>query len=265
MAAHVEHDFQNHFELNEEKLRRIHSILKKRINNNNQEVIKFTITRDDNLIYPTNNIDDIINEPNDSASKINEVEINYTSDNLFLEISFSNKYGCGLKISGEDRDNVFLLYSELKDYIAKEVSNLKNLSWLRSRFFLPIFMFAFILYMTYLFWGLKQTSAETINQLIETTDLNKKINYLIVKANERDSLTPPLMPMFAFMGVAVITPLLPVSKFINYLRPVNTFLFGKEIQVIKSRRKTASNIFWVVIVGGILSLTLAYIAPKIFS
>lgn len=264
MAAHVEHDFQNHFELNEEKLRRIHSILKKRITDNNQEIIKFIVTRDDNLIYPTNNIDDIINEPNDSASKINEIDIHYTSDNLELEIGFSNKYGSTLKISGEDRDNVFLLYSELKDYIAKEVSNLRNLSWLRSKFFLPFFMLTFMLYMAYLFWGIKQTPSETVNQLISTTNLNEKINYLILKANERDSLTPPLMPLFAFMGIAIITPLLPITKCLNYLRPVNTFLFGKEIQVVENRRKTTSNIFWVVIVGGILGLALAYIAPKLF-
>lgn len=263
MAAHVEHEFANHFELDEEKLRRIYSILRKRVPENTPSAIKFKITRDDNLIYSTENIDDIINEPNDSTTKINNIDINFLHDSLELTVSLNKKTGSSIKISGEDRDNVFLLYSELKDYISKEVSNIRNLSWFTPKLLLPLFMFAFMFYMSYLMWSFKGSPEDEINNIISHADINEKLNYLISRKNKEVS-DPPLASMFTFLTIMTLTPLLPLSKLYHYLRPTNTFSFGKEIQVLKNRRKTTSNIFWVVIVGGIVSLALAYIGPKIF-
>ncbi|HCB2264951.1 hypothetical protein, partial [Citrobacter freundii] len=125
MAANVEFDFPNYFEVDEEKLRRIHSILKNRLPEEHKDSINFIIKRSDNFIYQTESINDIIKEPNDSTSKIDSVKIYHESEDLNVGISLSNKNGASINVLGENRDDVFLLSSELKEYISKEVANIK--------------------------------------------------------------------------------------------------------------------------------------------
>jgi len=263
MAANVEYVFNKYFELDEEKLRRIHAIIKKRVNEKNQSDIEFLVKRIDNLVFITKNIDDIINETNDSTSKIQSIFISIKNDEQDLQVELSHRDGAALSLSGEDRDNVFLLSSELKEYISKEVANKRSLSWLQSRFILPFTMVIFVAYCMYVVSAASAEVSVTLEQALHTSNIDEKLNYLILKAS-KSSESYKLLPALLIMFTLLMLQLLPISKVLNILFPKNTFLFGKEIQTIERKKKLASNIFWGVIVAGVLSAVIAYIT-KLFN
>ncbi|WBU47603.1 hypothetical protein PF050_13975 [Kosakonia pseudosacchari] len=262
MAAIVEYDFPNYFEMDEEKIRRIHSILKKRIPDENHSDILFIVKKSDNFIFHTKNINDVINDNNDSTSKITSIEINYRSTSVDINVSLTKIYGASINISGADRDEVFLLSSELKEYISKEVANIRRFRWLKSSTILSLFMLIFLSYILYVFSTFKTVDSDALNTVLESTNTNDKLNFLIQKNKELPSSTTMLTPMFSLLCLMLLSQIIPFEKIINYLYPRNIFLFGKEIAIIEKKKRNRSNLFWVVGVGGVISLVVAYISVK---
>ncbi|MCO4105747.1 hypothetical protein, partial [Citrobacter freundii] len=60
----------------------------------------------------------------------------------------------------------------------------------------------------------------------------------------------------------VTSQLISFDKIINFIYPVNIFLFGKEKTLIEKKKRNRSNIFWVICVGGALSLAIAFFSTK---
>ncbi|WP_227317451.1 hypothetical protein [Cedecea davisae] len=261
MAANVEYEFNNYFEVDEEKIRRIHSILKNRIQEDNHNLITFTVKKADNFIYHTSDINSIISEPNDSTSKISGIDIDYISSQIIIGVSLNKKNGASINVSGEDRDDVFLLSSELREYIAKEVANIKKLTWLHTRTFLVIAMIIFTIYMTYIFTTLKSVDTSTMKLALDSTNPNDKLNFLINKEKKELPATP-IIPMFGLLTLIMIAQIIPTERIIAYIYPRNLFLFGKEISLIEKKKRNRSNIFWVVGVGSLISLLVAFISTK---
>ncbi|HAN6713169.1 hypothetical protein AWP63_22445 [Escherichia coli] len=262
MAANVEFDFPNYFEVDEEKLRRIHSIIKKRLPEKNKETIEFIIKKSDNFIYHTKNIIDIINEPNDSTSKINSIKINYNSENMDIAVLLSNKTGASINVSGENRDDVFLLSSELKEYISKEVANITKMKWMQARTISSIIMLLLVGYITYIFSDIKIIDANALKVALESTNPNDKLNFLINKGNKDIKTATTIVPMFILLLAVIASQIIPFEKIMNYIYPRNIFLFGKEISLIERKKRNRSNIFWVIIVGSIISLLVAFISTR---
>lgn len=266
MAANVEYDFKNHFEIDEEKIRRIHSIIKARVPAETVSKIGFTVTRADNLIYLTFEINDVINESNDSISKITSLEINSKDDLLNLSVIFNDKSGASIRVTGEDRDNVFLLSSELKEYISKEVTTLKKWGILDPKIMMSTMLLSFLAFFCYqLTTEVAKISEESIKPLLDGTDINEKLNFLIErKINSSGISSTTIVPMFLLLGFFIAITTLPMTKLIDFIYPRNIFMLGKQISIIEKKRKLKSNIFWVIFVGGVLSLTLTYFSSKIF-
>lgn len=266
MAANVEYNFKNHFEIDEEKIRRIHSIIKARVPSETVSEIGFTVTRADNLIYLTFEINDVINEANDSISKITSLEINSKDELLNLSVIFNDKSGASLKVTGEDRDNVFLLSSELKEYISKEVTTLKKWGVLEPRTMMSIMLLSMMVFICYqLTTEAAKISEESIKPLLTSTDVNEKLNFLIEsKYNSSGMSSTTILPMFLLLGFFITITTLPITKLIDFIYPRNIFMLGKQTSIIEKKRKLKSNIFWVIIVGGALSLTLTFFTSKIF-
>lgn len=266
MAANVDYDFKNYFEIDEEKLRRIHSIVKKRVGDSNAEGIVFHIKRIDNYTYTTTKIEDVVSEDNDSISKITSIELHYLDDTISASILFSGKIGGTIRIKGEDRDNVFLLSSELKEYISNEVTIIKKWSLLEFRLLMPlVFIFSslFVLYSASVF---KPVVSSSLKEILESPDLNLKLNYLIERyATSNQIASPVAMVLITFTLIIVIIGSLPYERILNYIFPKNIFLLGKQIPLIEKRRKTNSNIFWVIIIGSTISVVVAYFTSKLFS
>ncbi|ELJ4027498.1 hypothetical protein QQW46_001199 [Escherichia coli] len=262
MAANVEFDFPNYFEVDEEKLRRIHSILKNRLPEKHKDSINFIIKRSDNLIYQTESINDIIKEPNDSTSKIDSIKIDYESEELNVGILLSNKTGASINVLGESRDDVFLLSSELKEYISKEVANIKRMKWLQAKNIVSLIMLLLVGYVTYIFSTIKTVDIDTYKLAIDSTNPNDKLNYLISKGNKDSQIAKFLSPMFLILLALITSQIISFNKIINFIYPVNVFLFGKEKTLIEKKKRNRSNIFWVICVGGALSLAIAAFSTK---
>jgi hypothetical protein len=122
MSAKVSKKFDKKFELNEESIRRIHSDIRKRVPEDKHKEIIFEIFREDSLVYQTSEIDRVLSENNDSTQKIKSIKIGYLDESLNIELIFDSVDGAKLTVVGEDRDTVYLISSELKEYIQKEVA-----------------------------------------------------------------------------------------------------------------------------------------------
>lgn len=253
MSAKVAKKFDNRFELNEEGLRRIHSDLRKRIPEEHQKEIIFEVHREDALVYRTSEIDRVLSESNDSTQKINSLTIEYKAKALNINLLFEAVRGAELTVVGEDRDEVFLISSELKEYIQKEVATISSFSFFSYGTVLTIFalcMAGTLMYLTNKLSG--ETTPEALKVILDSGDSNLKLNYLITSS--RDA-SPESIPKFLIMlpAIFVFITAVPHRAILNYVLPGNIFLIGKQISIISNRRANAKNIFW----GGIVALTIA--------
>ncbi|QLJ15460.1 hypothetical protein H0H12_05795 [Pseudomonas putida] len=253
MSAKVSTRFEKRFELNEENIRRIHDDIRKRIPPEHRNDIIFEVFREDSLVFRTAEADRLLSENNDSTQKIKELKIEYKDDSLNITLEFDAEKGARLTIDGEDRDKVFLIASDLREYIQKEVCHIRNNIFskkyllLGSAVFLAVFLLA-------IRWLSQQGFDANIDQILASTDSNVKLNHLInlltaKQATDDRAMTVALFPVF-FMLIIFI----PGEKIYNYFFPGNIFLIGKQISVITNRRGSIRNLFW----GGIVALLIAF-------
>jgi len=265
MAAHAYHAFTKGFELDEERLRKIYSLIKVRITSEielkNTDVIQFKVIREDSLIFGTDSIEIVLSEDNDSTQKISEINIDYKDPSFDVSVAFSSKNGCMFNIAGSDRDKVFLLKSDLKEYIGKEVANLKNFS-LFNRNITPIFFGFIIIIFSFLVMrdNYNVSTAVIKSQALSSNDLSLKLNYIIENINKMNvnsySYIAPVMIIFSLFTFGIV---FPWKKIYSFFFPRNIFLIGKQISIIKNKRKLNANIFWCVIVALVVGLLLGFL------
>jgi hypothetical protein len=255
MSAKIIKKFPKRFELNEETLRRIYSDIKKRVPDENHKDIIFEIFREDSLVYRTSEVDRILTEDNDSTRKIKNIKIEYADPSLLLEIYFDSEQGVEFTVAGEVRDDVYLLASELKEYIQKEVCNIPSLNFSNQKSFLLIFtsfMLAFFIY-SMMNMAPQLTDTEILNSILASTSANEKLDYLIKSREVKIKIPSFFYVMMMFPVMIIVLTVVPFKKVFNYLYPGNVFLFGKQVSVIANRRSTAKNFFW----GGLIAFLIA--------
>ena len=182
MGAFVSHEFTKGFLLNEERIRKINNILHERLKTfNEEEKPEYKIYREDSFVYETINLNDIISEDNAGWQKILRITVSAEcSDKLSLELDFDCD-GTTLRIEGTDRDNVYLLFSDLREYLENEVNTVRHYPLARrlfTTFFLLITMilisaFAFDLYTT------PRLDRNDVEKILEMEDVHEKLNFLI--------------------------------------------------------------------------------------
>lgn len=259
MGAHVKYKFKKGFLLDEEKLRKIHDIISKRLVGE----IKYDIYREDSYSFETTKIEDVVSQENLIGSRINELRIKSDiKSNLDLLLYFDDS-GVGLTINGKDRDDVFLLNSELKEYISNEVCNQKILG---SNFGSYIFGLGFIIFFGSFFYALSHAivasssniSDDVIKNVLESNNTNEKLDLLIqIVHKEKTKIdTNRILPTIPFFFLAFIMIFFTdkVINSISYFFPANLFLFGKEYDRYKQRMENKKNFFWVIIVGLLISI-----------
>lgn len=244
--------------MDEEKLRKIHDIISKRINDNE---VKYSIFRDDSFSFETKKLEDIVNQENSKLSKINEIRIKLDkTESLDLSLGFDDS-GVNLYIEGENRDNVFLLFSELKEYISNEVCTQrltsKNLNRYMLYFFVTsgiIFVISFIIILI----NTPKISNEVINNILQSNDTNEKLN-LLIKDNFKEKFVGKdysIFYQFLFFPIAAVIFIFSeqLFKVISFFFPANLFLFGKEYERYNKYLEIRSKIFWVIVLGLLISI-----------
>ena len=182
-----------------------------------------------------------------------------------LSLNFDDQ-GANLFINGENRDNVFLLFSELKEYLLNEISIKKWTLQLFKDIFrvLPIFMII-IIFVFLIILPLSQNqniSGESFNNILQSNDTNEKINFLIQIKSEESPSNPKIIYLFSVVLLSLIFSN-NLAKFASYFFPSNLFLFGKEIDRYKKRLEIRSKLFWIIIIGLIITIVGGFIVNKI--
>lgn len=258
MTAKVSRKFERGFELNEEGLRRLHADMRKRIPEDFHNNIVIEVFREDSLIYKTVEIDRVLSESNDSTVKIISITIGYKDNNIDINIRFDSESGAELIINGEDRDSVFLIYSDLKEYIQKEIA------FIRSRLITkrPLVLFAAPLMvfsgMAIFLASNNAIPTDELKSIIESTETNDKLNFIInylYNTNSGRNSGKYIMLVPALLSIMMI---LPTRRIARYLYPYNTFMIGKQTSIINNRKSLTKNLFWVVVVGALVSFCTGY-------
>ena len=170
-----------------------------------------------------------------------------------------------LVINGENRDDVFLLFSELKEYLSNEICIIKwthrNLS--EFYWYLPLIMIFLCMVLVIYIVQSSNVSDESLNNILQSSDINEKINYLIQTKSE--DFSPYVEIILVLLPLSLFSMIFRknIDKFISYFFPYNLFLFGKEIDRYKKRLDVRSKLFWIIFIGLILSVMGSYIVSKI--
>lgn len=256
MGAYVEHDFERGFIIGEEQLRKIHDIIVNRFDKIKPLLYPdYRISRGDSYSYTTKDIKDVLSEDNDDWRAITQLDIMTSEDDIFeFRLTFY-RGGVTIYITGEDRDSVFLIFSDLREYIKNDVLVRRPLNSLMGR---GIGLAMFSLFMAsstiYLISNTFPHDSAALQKAIESSDLSYKFNYLL---NERKAsnfgMTFSLWMALMVIGMATFSTNV-ISNIWNAIFPANIFLFGKRKISFERRSKLWGNVVWVVLIGALVSI-----------
>jgi hypothetical protein len=260
MAALVEHSFEHNFLLDEERLRKLREIIATRLNKRSAKLSpSFKVFRGDSYSYVTDLVDDVVKEDNDDWRRITRLEVFVEAkDDLELRLTFSST-GTELNIQGEERDEVFLLFSDLREYINNDVATSRAISRRSLRSFLPflsaVIMIGFFGTMWY------QTTVAHRGEYqaaLISIDVQQKLNFIINDQQRRTGGT-----IWLWVVVVMITFVLfttgALEKSTEFLFPSNVFLFGKRKLLFERKRRLLSNLLWIVLVGLCVSIVAGFV------
>jgi hypothetical protein len=265
MAAYVQHEFRRGFVLREENLRRINEIIRKRANfDSESRKLEIHVKRVDAFSYKASTIDEVLSEENSDADMIKSITfecVDKESD-YFINLDFDASDGVYLRLVGPDRDEVFLLFSDLKAYVEAEVAK----AW---KYDIPTIKAAIVvLSMFMLFGGVMYTIAASVDsdalkKAILSNDVNEKLNYVLTQRQRTPYEGFVLMgglSVSAIMSAFVVPRTL--VKGIRYLFPSNEFLIGKQIQRYAKRMTLRQNLFWGVVVAAAVGIATGYLLER---
>lgn len=256
MGAHVEHKFPNKFLLNEERLRKIKSVIETRLGTIGiKKNLSYKVYRGDTSYYETQTVEDVIKEDNEDWRKITRLELLISEgDAMVFALSFSED-GVILKIEGTNRDNIFLMYSDLKTYIENDVTTCGRIFGRNSLFYPLYSMFTVMLVIIAVMFIFYSEPKNIKAEALKSSEIITKLNYLINSGED----TRKFVPWFfgTIIGVSIL--LFVGSRVYKYIKPGNEFLFGRRMGAYEKRKVVLNKIYWgigiafcVAVVAGII-------------
>jgi hypothetical protein len=260
-GAFVDNEFTKGYVLDEERIRKLNEILVTRGGQIHPDCKPtFKIYKADTFSYTTDDVQKVLSENNADWEKIERLTIFMKhDDDFYLNLDFGNET-TKLHIEGKERDVVFLIFSELKQYIGNEIAIIKPFIGTKSKSFMSAVssIFFVLIFSVYMFSSdvFKNTATISKAEALNSQDIQIKLNFLIEKQSDPSSLrTFP----FVMIGAMILT-FLPLfgGEFllrpIKYLFPNRVFLIGKEIEKHAKRLTLRQNLLWVVIIGSAISI-----------
>lgn len=251
MGAYVEEKFKGGFLLDEGKLRKIVDLIEHR---NGDESIVFKVFRGDSYSYETQSLEDVINEDNDDWRSITKLQISLAEEHpLEFHLTFSDE-GLSIFITGENRDSVFLIYSDLREYFNNDVLKKPPMSEKTGGLVAMILMLSSMAIVFFFsFSDQMNKDPSVVRAVLDSNDLHEKINYLISDREEKNGEFPYLY-ILVILAAPVILMTGAVQGIWNFIFPSNQFLFGDRKKKYEARMALISKIFWGVVVALIVSM-----------
>ncbi|MBI5352589.1 MAG: hypothetical protein HZB50_08140 [Chloroflexi bacterium] len=264
MGAFVNHEFEKGFFLDEEHLRKINDILVTRTQQDNLNCKPlYKVYRADTFTYTTEDVQQILSETNAEWQKITRIVVSLNDKEFSLILDFNPLQTTKLHIEGDERDKVFLLFSELRQYLSNEVNILKKniLDKKNTK------IFSLILFSVYMIWAFSNlfegSTNESVNAVLASNEANMKLNFLIERytTNSFSKYNPTFYGLILVMLITMFDEYILKMLFvpINYLFPSYLFLFGKEIDRHVKRMTLKQNLLWGVIISSIISLVTGFV------
>jgi hypothetical protein len=260
MGAFVEHKFKRAFLLNEERIRKLRDIVDTRLNDIDGSLkLSYKVYRGDTHSYVTENIDDVIAEDNEDWRRITRLDVLVKELDLIDFLLTFRDDGVRLTITGDDRDKVFLLFSDVRDYIQNEITTCSRLLALMNskELFLvavPIITLLAIVPLLGLL-SLANTDKEETARILASNDIEEKLNFIIAGRDKGKGFLYLYIPLMICIpiGMVLFAMRMP-QKLSRFFFPTNDFLFGDRKERFERRKETNSKIFWGVFVASIIGL-----------
>ncbi len=278
MGASVSHEFDKGFYLDEERLRKINSIISERLKQvDNDFSPTFQLHRQDNYTYSTNDINDIIEEENSDYKKITTLNIKFEErldeQDVPLKISLKfDKSSCFFEMEGDDRDYIYLFYSDLREYISNEVCKIRRIFRKTVKnILLYISLIGMISITILMMLSLQQKDELSITTEIalESKEIMTKIDHLIELSSQNSSLreTNPYIGVMLFSVILILLATISsgIVSIIYKLRPNSIFLFGKEIGREETRKKWRERLIWGIGLAFFLGLLVEFLGKRLFT
>lgn len=259
-GCEVNYSFQNGFILGEEQLQTLSSKIKERYP---KEELIYKITKSDSYVFQTVDINEIFKEENGNGNFIKKLDmIMDNGDIINFSLCFEKGEDTSLKITGDNKDKIYLLYNEIKTYVEKEVTTVRT--FLKYDILKGICYIVSILSllscMLFMVSSLLHNRAEKVKDVLESSDLAIKLNYLIeVQASASKDVEEYMYIFIPIAVIAIILIIIPILlKFLwgksGVLRITDYFLFGKQKNIYDKKVKVKNNIIWTIGVGLIISI-----------
>lgn len=260
MQAFFNEKFTNGFILSETELTKICDIIDNRINKKNYS-LKFRIHREDNILIQYDDKYSVLSEENSKINRISRLEIFSENKEFNLNLAFDKDDSIKLSISSDDRDIVNLLSSDLRSYLKAEVLTLRSIE-IGGAFIKKIMMicmiFVSIIMMFMIYETVNLSNADNISDILSSSDLHTKINYLITKKTENTlGISKVTLPLLSGM-LALLLIVIPMEKIIKYIFPVNIFYWGREKVRYDKYKEIKKQIIWGIIITFIVSILAGY-------
>jgi hypothetical protein len=253
MKAHVKHPFKKSFILGEEGIRKISEIIRTRVP---AQDVELKIYRSDNLVYETLSIEDILKEENSTRNQIVEIEFKSEGDGISTGIEFSKKDGVTIDIQSEDRDQAFLLASDLKEYIRTEIISQRSINVNRSLvkdLIFPIGMILSIVVMMLFTSDTPKFNEEEIQGILASANVDEKLNVILQYTHASKDISKMPWIFVVIIGITIVFSC--IAPVISKLYPKNVFYIGKEMTRYDGIINLRGKILWGVIISFIVSLS----------
>lgn len=269
MGAYVKHKFKKGFVLNEEGLRKINDILSNRFKEYHEDLKPmYKVFRKDSFTYSTSNIDDVLKEENSISNEIKAISISCeNTSGIEFQLDFEAGERTLLVIEGEDRDLIYLILSDIRNYLNDEVQVKRRI--IPDRFTMRMLMLILTMAFIMLFFATllnSITSNGISEEVLISMTIEQKIDYLIQRNNGLGSSGNVLggktyLVLGLWLGVMIVMMFGDTLTFkvLNYLFPQNVFLIGKGIDRYEKQIGLRGKIVWTVFVGAIVSILAGFI------
>jgi len=253
--------------LDEERLRKLVHIVLERLPTDQSpaERLEFKVFRGDAYSYTTSSVEDVLKEDNADWRKITRLDLRSASEKPVMFSLRFDKAGTSLEIDGDDRDVVFVLFSDVREYLREEVNRAVSIPRNATRL---LFMLVTILAMVWLLWWMYSrlgtfTDTAAAIAALRTVDVAAKLDYLILRTVREAGMRPPIAPLALMLfGMLAGVGDLP-GAIVRTLFPANVFLFGAQRLRYERRRRLLTNVLWVVLIGGAVSFLVGILVWKL--
>jgi len=247
------------FYLKEEDIVKMKNIIETRLKEKKiKQSIILTVYREDNFKYQTVETDDILNEENALRNRIIRLVFSINTEEVKLTLDFDKNENVSLSIEAQDKDLTYLLLSDLRQYISTEVCVFHKFKMKRTDLYMIVMpiMLMFFMFAPALMYKAKLNISST-SELLNSTDINLKLNYLIERQKINYDLTEIIFPIGTVILLLVSIAILPTL--LHKYFPHYIFYIGKEKNRFDTLIKRRSQIFWGIIVTFLISIIAGFI------